>query len=185
MSTTPRDAAWLKGTISAWPAAGQTCAAPTSANGFSLAGAAAALYLRGLHGDQDTELDGSGNWRHTNVFAGGGLTATYDAGVTPAARPRSALVTPTGSAPAACRPAAPRSDSALLGLRPVWQLLLAHATGDDATEHHFTGKERDTESGQRLLRGTVLRSAMGRFMSPDWSAKEEPVPYAKLDDPQT
>jgi len=26
---------------------------------------------------------------------------------------------------------------------------------------------------------------MGRFMSPDWSAKEEPVPYAKLDDPQT
>jgi hypothetical protein len=26
---------------------------------------------------------------------------------------------------------------------------------------------------------------MGRFMSPDWSAKEDPVPYAKLDDPQT
>jgi hypothetical protein len=26
---------------------------------------------------------------------------------------------------------------------------------------------------------------MGRFMSPDWSAKDEPVPYAKLDDPQT
>jgi RHS repeat-associated protein len=29
------------------------------------------------------------------------------------------------------------------------------------------------------------RSAMGRFMSPDWSAKREPVPYAKLDNPQT
>ena len=26
---------------------------------------------------------------------------------------------------------------------------------------------------------------MGRFMSPDWSAKVEPVPYSKLDDPQT
>ena len=26
---------------------------------------------------------------------------------------------------------------------------------------------------------------MGRFMSPDWSAQEEPVPYAKLDNPQT
>jgi hypothetical protein len=26
---------------------------------------------------------------------------------------------------------------------------------------------------------------MGRFMSPDWSAKEEPVPYADLDDPQS
>ena len=28
-------------------------------------------------------------------------------------------------------------------------------------------------------------SAMGLFMSPDWSAKAEPVPYAKLDDPQS
>jgi hypothetical protein len=26
---------------------------------------------------------------------------------------------------------------------------------------------------------------MGRFMSPDWSAKEEPVPYADLEDPQS
>jgi hypothetical protein len=26
---------------------------------------------------------------------------------------------------------------------------------------------------------------MGRFMSPDWSAKEDPVPYAQLDDPQS
>ena len=26
---------------------------------------------------------------------------------------------------------------------------------------------------------------MGRWMSPDWSAKEEPVPYAKLDNPQS
>jgi hypothetical protein len=26
---------------------------------------------------------------------------------------------------------------------------------------------------------------MGRWLSPDWSAKEQPVPYAKLDDPQT
>jgi hypothetical protein len=26
---------------------------------------------------------------------------------------------------------------------------------------------------------------MGRFMSPDWSAKAEPVPYSKLDEAQT
>lgn len=26
---------------------------------------------------------------------------------------------------------------------------------------------------------------MGRWMSPDWAAKVEPVPYAKLDNPQT
>jgi hypothetical protein len=26
---------------------------------------------------------------------------------------------------------------------------------------------------------------MGRFMSPDWAAKAQPVPYAKLSNPQT
>ncbi len=48
-----------------------------------------------------------------------------------------------------------------------------------------TGKERDTESGNDYFEARYYSSAMGRFMSPDWSAKEEPVPYAKLDDPQS
>jgi hypothetical protein len=26
---------------------------------------------------------------------------------------------------------------------------------------------------------------MGRFMSPDWAEEPEPVPYSKLDDPQS
>jgi RHS repeat-associated protein len=49
----------------------------------------------------------------------------------------------------------------------------------------FTGKERDTESGNDYFGARYYASTMGRFMSPDWSAKEEPVPYAKLDNPQT
>ena len=48
-----------------------------------------------------------------------------------------------------------------------------------------TGKERDTESGNDYFEARYYSSTMGRFMSPDWSAKEEPVPYAKLDDPQS
>jgi len=48
-----------------------------------------------------------------------------------------------------------------------------------------TGKERDAESGNDYFGARYYSSAMGRFMSPDWSAKEEPVPYAKLDNPQT
>ncbi len=48
-----------------------------------------------------------------------------------------------------------------------------------------TGKERDTESGNDYFDARYYASAMGRFMSPDWSAKIEPVPYAKLDDPQS
>ncbi|MGA2891194.1 MAG: RHS repeat-associated core domain-containing protein [Terracidiphilus sp.] len=49
----------------------------------------------------------------------------------------------------------------------------------------FTGKERDTESGNDYFEARYYSSAMGRFMSPDWSTKEEPVPYAKMDDPQS
>jgi RHS repeat-associated protein len=52
----------------------------------------------------------------------------------------------------------------------------------------YTGKEHDTESGNDYFEARYYSSAMGRFMSPDWSAKEEsddPVPYADLDDPQS
>jgi RHS repeat-associated protein len=49
----------------------------------------------------------------------------------------------------------------------------------------FTGKERDTESGNDYFGARYYASSMGRFMSPDWSAKVEPVPYSKLDDPQS
>jgi RHS repeat-associated protein len=49
----------------------------------------------------------------------------------------------------------------------------------------FTGKERDSESGNDYFGARYYASTMGRFMSPDWSAKEEPVPYAKLGNPQS
>jgi RHS repeat-associated protein len=49
----------------------------------------------------------------------------------------------------------------------------------------FTGKERDAESGNDYFDARYYGSSMGRFMSPDWSAQVEPVPYSKLDDPQS
>jgi len=48
-----------------------------------------------------------------------------------------------------------------------------------------TGKERDAESGNDYFEARYYSSSMGRFMSPDWSAKEEPVPYANLNEPQS
>jgi RHS repeat-associated protein len=54
-----------------------------------------------------------------------------------------------------------------------------------ATAAHSTGKERDAESGNDYFGARYYASTMGRWLSPDWSAKEEPVPYAKLDDPQS
>src|SRR5271169_5448286 len=49
----------------------------------------------------------------------------------------------------------------------------------------FTGKERDSESGNDYFGARYYASSMGRFMSPDWAAKEDPVPYATFDDPQS
>jgi RHS repeat-associated protein len=49
----------------------------------------------------------------------------------------------------------------------------------------FTNKERDSESGNDYFGARYYASTMGRFLSPDWSAKVEPIPYSKLDDPQS
>jgi RHS repeat-associated protein len=52
-------------------------------------------------------------------------------------------------------------------------------------QSHYTGKERDSESGNDYFGARYYASTMGRFLSPDWSAKEDPVPYVVLDDPQS
>jgi RHS repeat-associated protein len=54
-----------------------------------------------------------------------------------------------------------------------------------ATEQHFTGKQHDPESGLDYFGARYLASSTGRWMSPDWSEEAEPVPYSKMDDPQT
>jgi len=56
---------------------------------------------------------------------------------------------------------------------------------NDSNDYKFTGKERDSESGLDFYGARYYGSAMGRFMTPDWSAKAYPVPYANLSDPQT
>ena len=48
-----------------------------------------------------------------------------------------------------------------------------------------TGKERDSESGNDYFGARYYASTMGRWLSPDWAAKAMPVPYAKLDNPQS
>jgi RHS repeat-associated protein len=39
--------------------------------------------------------------------------------------------------------------------------------GGDSSEHHFTGKERDAESGLDYFGARMYGSSMGRFISPD------------------
>jgi RHS repeat-associated protein len=52
-------------------------------------------------------------------------------------------------------------------------------------KYKFTGKERDTETGNDYFGARYYSSTLGRFMSPDWAAKAEPIPYAKLENPQS
>ena len=73
---------------------------------------------------------------------------------------------------------------------PVWRGEFAPfgqelSSSPSAMHYKFTGKERDAESGLDYFGARYLSSNMGRWMSPDWSAKAEPVPYAKLDNPQS
>ena len=65
---------------------------------------------------------------------------------------------------------------------PFGQELLYQKT---LNNYKFTGKERDVESDLDYFGARYYASSMGRYMSPDWSAKAEPVPYSKLDNPQS
>ena len=55
----------------------------------------------------------------------------------------------------------------------------------DVADQKFTGKERDAETGLDYFGARYFSGAQGRFTSPDWSEKPQPVPYADLKDPQT
>ena len=49
--------------------------------------------------------------------------------------------------------------------------------------YHFTGKERDSESGLDNFGARYYEFSIGRFVTPDWAAKATAVPYADLVDP--
>src|SRR6185312_16243726 len=51
--------------------------------------------------------------------------------------------------------------------------------------YKFTGKERDTETGNDYFGARYYNSSMGRWLSPDWSATPAPIPYADMSDPQS
>jgi RHS repeat-associated protein len=55
----------------------------------------------------------------------------------------------------------------------------------DASEIHFTGKERDPESGLDYFGARYYESAMARWLKADWSEGPATVPYASFGDPQS
>jgi RHS repeat-associated protein len=58
-------------------------------------------------------------------------------------------------------------------------------TSTCGSNYRFEGKERDLETGNDDFGARYYRSALGRWLSADWSAVPAPVPYANLTNPQT
>ena len=153
-----RDSRVAKGAISAW-----SC--NTATNGFQLT----ASYVLGPANEQLTELDWSGgavDGGHSNVWAGSRLVATYSPDPDPSQQlpgilnfyltdwlgSRRVTTDYDGNPQAACAS-------------------LPYGNGETCTptptEHLFTGKERDTESGNDYFGARYYASSMGRFLSPD------------------
>ena len=55
----------------------------------------------------------------------------------------------------------------------------------DPSPLHFTGKQRDTETGNDDFGARYFNSSMARWLTPDWSARPAGVLYADLLLPQT
>ena len=117
-------------------------------------------YLLGLHGELITELDGQGNWLRSNVYALGKLMSTYDiVGLhfhfSDGVGTRRVQASGTGTLEDSCM-SLPFGDS-----------LQCTNANSDATEQHYSGKERDAESGLDNFEARYYSSNMGRMMSPD------------------
>jgi RHS repeat-associated protein len=115
-------------------------------------------YLYDLAGHVITELNSSGGWNRGEVYAGGGHVATYADGKTYFSHgdwlgTERARTDVSGAVAETCQ-----------GL-PFGDEL--NCSGGDASPLHFTGKERDPESGLDNFGARYDASSLGRFMSPD------------------
>jgi len=145
-------------------------------------GAVTASYVLGLGGEQVSEVNGSGVWVHSNVFVGGRLMATY-AGSGDTAKQGYHYHLTDWLGTQRMQTSASGNEEERCYSYPFGDGL--NCTGADATEHHFTSKERDTESGLDYFGARYLSSNLGRFMTPDWAASPTTVPYASFGDPQS
>jgi len=168
-----------KGTIQAWSCNPTTSGYTTTSD-----------YILGPGGEQFSEYtmtNGTMTWLHTNVWADGMLIATYaqDDTVKSGTTTQNGLLHFYFDDPLGTRRAQTDYAGHLEQNCSSLPYGDSESCGSSPTEHLFTGKERDTESGNDYFGARYYASSMGRFMSPDWSAKVEPVPYSKLDDPQS
>lgn len=130
-------------------------------------GAVGVDYLYNLAGQVISEVSSSGGWNRGEVFAGGKHLATYSGGTGGTTYfihadwlgTERARTTATGAPYETCT-----------GL-PFGDGFSCSST--DVSPLHFTGKQRDTESGLDYFGARYLSSNMGRFTSVDPKATSE------------
>jgi RHS repeat-associated protein len=168
-----------KGTINLW-----NCD-PTK-NGFQFT----ENYALGAGGEELTMLDGTNHWQRTNVYAAGRLLATYDMVGNPSYTLTNGQPTqipglhfhiedPLGTRrmqisgnvnnlgqPETDFQSLPFGDRLAVSPDPYADQT-AEQDSLGATPLFFTGKERDTESGNDYFGKRYYASSMGRWMSPD------------------
>ena len=145
-------------------------------------GAVTASYEFDQGGREIAVASGSGQWQYSNLYAGAASFATYDAAGT-----RFQLADALGS-----RRAQAHTDGTV-GLNcfnyPFGDGLSCTGPDEDATKLHFTGKERDSETGfangNDNFGARYYGAGLGRFLTPDWAARPTAVPYAVFGDPQS
>jgi RHS repeat-associated protein len=151
-----------KGSISTW-----SCDA--TVNGFNPQSA----YILGPQNEQLTEMSyqsGSWQWAHTNVMAGA-LSATYDADLS--GKTEGPLYFHLSDWLGTRRQQTDYAGNPVLNFTGLpygdgfSTIPVSNIDAADATEHHYTGKERDTESGNDYFGARYYASTMGRFLSPD------------------
>jgi RHS repeat-associated protein len=151
-------------------------------NGFQLTN----VYVVGQNGEQVSELNGSGAWQHSNVFMNGELLAAYTGTDTVFALndwlgTKRAEVGASGCG--STFTGFPYGDGLNTETLTVGGTTLTACP--DASEIHFTGKERDPESGLDYFGARYYSSGMARWLKADWSEGPSTVPYATFSDPQS
>ncbi len=134
-------------------------------------------FLYDLAGHQIAEVSSGGGWNRGEVYVGTRHLATYKNSTTyfihadwlGTERVRS----DTSGAPYETCTSLPFGD---------W---LTCSGPSDPSPMHFTGKERDAESGLDDFGARYYTASLGRWMTPDWSARQDPVPYADPSNPQS
>jgi RHS repeat-associated protein len=136
-------------------------------------------YFYDISGHQITEINSSETWDRMEIYIAGKHVATYSGGASGTTSfihvdwlgTERVRTTVSGATGETCT-SLPYGDA-------------LSCSGADVSPMHLTGKQRDTESNLDDFGTRYYTSTMGRWMTPDWSARHEAIPYVDLRNPQT